>query len=66
MAAPAKRPSRKLLLALLSMLLVAGGLVFALPDSAPSADAHDITYTETPPCFTVRTPFGPFEYCPPP
>ena len=46
MAAPAKRPRRKLLLAFLSMLLVAGGLVFALPDNAPSADAHDITYTE--------------------
>ncbi len=46
MTAPAKRPSRKLLLAFLSMLLVAGGLVLALPDSAPTADAHP-PWTET-------------------
>ena len=55
MTAFAKRPSRRLLLALLSMLLVAGGLVFALPDGAPAADAHDITYTERK---CVQSPFG--------
>ncbi len=66
MAAPAKRPSRKLLLAFLSVLLVASGLVFALPDTTPAAEAHDITYTETFPCETVQTPWGPFEHCPPP
>ena len=39
MTAFAKRPSRKLLLALLSMLLVASGLVLALPDTTPTAEA---------------------------
>ena len=66
MTASAKRTRRKLLLALLSALLVASGLVYALPDSTPAAEVHDLTHTETFPCTTVQTPYGPYERCPPP